>query len=335
MFLGLLPRLAFSRSAMSHINQIPSAKNRHPGLFKVTETVIQQLVEWVHDPDIANPSVSALGLVKFCSVVHALNGYRSINLLLETDHWEDAGILTRGLFELVLNLEEICRDARTAEEKAQRFILFGSLQQGLHARALVQYQIDTGRGTKEHGEKVREIDNFLESHFKQFLFVGKKGRKRWRDYWCNMSVRDLAERSYHPTRIHQYTIIYAFLSSFTHSAPMAVMSTFGWRPPDKDWEQFDREHLAKEQDNIILVISLATQFLLEILLFAGDVFPKIDLVWSLSIMNRVYEINGVSPPLASAELKQLKEVFEGNDEAKKEEFRQMLQRKGVLPKTSP
>ena len=115
---------------------------------------------------------------------------------------------------------------------------------------------------------------------------------------------------------------------------MAVMSVFGWRLPDKEWDHFNREHLASEQENVTFVIQFATQFLLEILFFAGDVFHKVDLIWALSIMNRLYEIYGVSPPLTSAELNQLREAFAGDDEKKKEEFRQMLRQKGVLPKTA-
>jgi len=73
-----------------------------------------------------------LGIVKLATSVRAFNLYRSINFLLENDHWEDAAILARSMFELLLNLEEVVRDERTAEERAQKYLRYQHLSKLLH-----------------------------------------------------------------------------------------------------------------------------------------------------------------------------------------------------------
>ena len=76
-----------------------AAKERYPEHFKISKMVINQLVKWRHRTDNPIPQ-TALGIVKFAYVIRAFNLYKSVNILLENDHWEDAAVLSRSLFAL-------------------------------------------------------------------------------------------------------------------------------------------------------------------------------------------------------------------------------------------
>jgi hypothetical protein len=247
--------------------------------------------------------------VKLCSAIHLLNSYRAINLLLETDHWEEACTNTRGIFELMLNLEEITKEPSMAEQQAKRFCDFGALQELLNARALAQYHIDTGRLVKANETKLQDLDKIAKGGFKQFLFTDKKRRMRWRDNWCNKSVRDLAYGSSNSMHAAQYQIIYSLFSCYTHSAPMAVLRTHIDGRPGQSREEVEREHAAREDENLLLVTSMATQFLLETLIHIGDSIPRYDAWWTLSILNELYGLYGVKPPMSDSELLELRSRY--------------------------
>jgi hypothetical protein len=127
---------------------IKNAKERYPEYFQISEMVINQLHEWIDRTDIPAHQ-TALEIVKFASVTRAFNLYRSINVLLETDHWEDATVLSRSMFELLLNLEHIVRSKESAEDKVKKYLRFQELQKYLHQISLIDYEVQTGRCSKE------------------------------------------------------------------------------------------------------------------------------------------------------------------------------------------
>lgn len=121
--------------------EMPSAEQRYPDLFQVTDEVIDQLHAWIdlgQKPEIN----TVLDVVRTACAIRAFNLYRSITLLLKTDHWEDAAILTRSIFELLLNIEEIQRDQAKAESKSRRFLAFEKLQEyhSYKSKPSVQHQ---------------------------------------------------------------------------------------------------------------------------------------------------------------------------------------------------
>ena len=87
--------------------------------------------------------------------MRALNQYRSIVNLLRNNHWEDALILVRSLFELLLNTEELCRRTDDIEKAAESFAADGHLQKCIATnlpgksqgrRSWIAYSRPRGRG---------------------------------------------------------------------------------------------------------------------------------------------------------------------------------------------
>lgn len=99
---------------MAETITVKPAPERYPEYFDIVDDVVNKLVEWIHTKGLA-PHKNALAFVKTLTIVRAFNLYKSINLLLRTDHWEDAAIIARSLFELLLNLEEVLREEDTCE----------------------------------------------------------------------------------------------------------------------------------------------------------------------------------------------------------------------------
>jgi len=274
--------------------KMPSAEKRYPNYFHLTDEVIDQLHKWIdlgHKPE---PN-TALDVVRLAFAIRAFNLYRSITLLLKTDHWEDAAILTRSMFELLLNIEEIQRDDARAESKARKFLLFEKLQQYLHARANHQYNIKTGRVSSSESELDR-VDRAAEALFRTFRLRTKKGETKWQSSWCGKNVRELFKASDQPIRMHQHEILYSYMSAFAHSAPLSVMTSVRLKHPLEDFDKLQLEHDAQEETQLKLITYLSTGFVLEIILRVRDILPDYDVKWNFRILTRLFVFYGVKPP---------------------------------------
>jgi len=270
-----------------------SAKDRYPDFFEVTDFVIKTLHQWIDRTSIPAPQ-TVLGLVLHACNVRAYNLYRSINNLLETDHWEDAAILSRSMFELVLNLEEIQREKGKEEKRARKYLRFNYLQQFLHKEALVQYNQVTGRSTQTEPERLVRMQKLTCSLFAEFR--KPKRTPEWQRSWCDKSVHRLAKDSADPMRCHHYRIIYSFFSDLSHSGPLPVMAQMLLGETQEEVDQLLNAHDDSEKDHMAVVLSLSTIWCLEILRRGSAMIPDYDMCWNFEVMKSLYKAYGVAPP---------------------------------------
>jgi len=272
---------------------IKNAKERYPEYFQIFEMVINQLHEWIDRTDIPTPQTK-LGIIKFASIIRAFNLYKSINLLLETDHWEDAMVLSRSIFELLLNLEEIVRDKESAEDKAKIYHRFQELRKCLHQINLIDYEAQTGHRSKEQVLKLTKLEKMTKSIFTEFL--SKRTKSGWETSWCGKSVYKLANDSASPMRIPQYKIIYSLFSDFSHSSPYSVMTTMALGNTPEETEQIYQGCENAEKKHMTLILILSTTWLLEILFIGRSRIPLYDVKWNFKVFKRIYKCCGVESP---------------------------------------
>lgn len=270
-----------------------SAKERYPEYFQISRIVINKLIEWIHRTDIPIPQ-TALGIVKFASVIRAFNLYKSINILLKNDHWEDAAILARSMFELLLNLEEVVRDDPPAEEKARKYLRYQHLSKLLHHFNDKRYEINTGRASKEENKKILEMEKGTRKLFVEF--TDKKKRGGWHRSWCGKSVRRLANESGKQNRQAQYELLYSYFSEFSHSNPLATMTTMVLGNTPEETKKLLQSNEEVEKMSMERVLILSTTWLLEILFIGRSEIPLYNMKWNFYVLRRLYKIYGVEPP---------------------------------------
>lgn len=279
---------------MAEVITIKPAPERYPEYFAIIENVIDKLVEWIHVTGM-RPHKSALAFVKTATIVRAFNLYKSINLLLRNDHWEDAAIIARSLFELLLNLEEILREEAVSEQKASKYLRFWKLQESLHILNDIEYEIATGRCSKERALLLEELKKNMDTLLKEFR--NKKSRTGWENTWCGKSVYKLASTSPNPIRIHHYKIIYSYFSELSHSTPYSAMTTWTEMKPGESDDLIAQRREDIEKENLVTVILLSTSWLMEILLLTNSQILSYDGKWNLEILRRIYKAMGLKPPI--------------------------------------
>lgn len=284
---------SFGMKTMKKEGRFKSAKERFPEYFRVSEEVISRLHEWIDRQDIPVPQ-TFLGIVKFAIVVRAFNLYKSINLLLENDHWEDAAILGRSLFELLLNLEEVVRDEQTAEIKAQKYLRYQHLSKLLHYINDKRYEINTGRTPKKEETRITEIEKNTRIIFSEF--VDKRRTSEWSNSWCGKSVYKLTKDSGKPLRLAQYKLIYSYFSEFSHSNPLATMTTIDLSETTEEMEKLKQNKEEIERASMARVLTLSITWLLEILFIGKSEIPLFDIKWNFKILRKIFRFYGVEPP---------------------------------------
>ncbi len=270
-----------------------SAKERYPDLFAITEFVIRHLHEWIDRASIPAPR-NAIECVLHACTVRAYNLYRSINNLLETDHWEDGGILARSMFELVLNLEEIQREPGKEEKRARKYMRFNYLQQYLQTDAIQQYKQKTGRSSASDSARHGQLQKIARSLFSEF--VDPKRKSEWQKSWCGKSVHSLAKDSKDAMRYHHYKMMYSFFSELSHSGPLPVMHNLILGETTEETKQLLEGQVDREREHTALVLSLSTIWLLEVLMRGKDMIPDFDLKWNLEVMKMLFQCYDVEPP---------------------------------------
>ena len=263
----------------SNIIQIQAAKERFPDLFGLTDELIQFFHDLMYCRDILSPQ-NNIDLIKLATLSKVNNLFISSNLLLQHDHWEEAKIINRSLFELLLNIEEIFRDEEKVEYKISRFLLFGELQKYLNYKADLDYKVKTGRMelTSELSEVIKKMDNAAERQFNVFLKKSKRS-KYWNQYWIEERPWELAEKSKNSVRMSQYQILYSDMSNFVHSSPASIMAGVQRKGMDENLES----EALEIGEQALLMISFAQ----EILFFVGKVSPKFDPLRMLEIARKV------------------------------------------------
>ncbi len=284
---------SYGMKTMKEEDHFKAAKERFPKYFSVSEEVINKLHKWIDRQDIPVPQTFQ-GIVKFATVLRAFNLYKSINLLLENDHWEDAAILGRSLFELLLNLEEVIRDEKTAEKRAEKYLRYLHLSKLLHYVNDKRYEINTGRTPKEEETRIAKIEKDVRIVFSEF--VDKRRVLGWSNSWCGKSVYKLTKDSGKPIRLAQYKLIYSYFSEFSHSNPLATMTTIDLGKTTEEMEKFKQNKEEIERASMARVLTLSITWLLEILFIGKSEIPLFDIKWNLKILRKIFRFYGVEPP---------------------------------------
>jgi hypothetical protein len=308
--------MAIWENAMSPIIEKKPATESYPEIFDTMTLIYECLKKWIAGarPLAERPHYSD---AQIGVVVRGLNQYGSIINLLENRGYEDALILTRSMFELLLTAEELVRqEAANPEKASMEFILFSQLQDYLRERTLELYQIATGRATKETEARVKWRDAKARDWFSPFWRpVSKPGRKkgkkkkksreiyeteggRWAPVWCGKRVDTLSDESENPMRKHQYETLYRWGSSLAHATPHVVFSAALPRvlqPTDK--EEFRSYMDLKEEKGLRVAASLSSSFLIEIVSLFADRFPDYDSDWVINDLPNIMTktLMGVDP----------------------------------------
>lgn len=267
----------------------PSAEEQYPDIFACLNKIISQVHKLVHSNPIPDDR-TYWGNVRIGLISRAFNQYKSIVNLLKTNHWEDALILTRSLFELLLYTEELLRNP-DSEKIAKRFCLFSELQGYLMSRELTLYQVLTGRLDPGVEDKIKkQWDKKAKETFSPFWYKNKKGRGKWRESWCNKNRAELSRSSDNPMRMNQYNLIYGRGSDFTHSSPIAVFAAFQNMEEGYNFQDFKNRSDSIEEQELKTVAPLASIFFLEILLLVGDRLPDFDHNWITKTLDTLKEL---------------------------------------------
>lgn len=231
--------------------------------------------------------------------------------LLEFSHWRAACILTRTLFEFLINIEYIFLKPEKSEELCAKFFKFGKFQQSLHVKKDIQnnqYNIHN-----KIDPKYFMIDDMIketESFFKEFIKKKKSdGTILWYSYWNIKSPREMVKELNNPDRIKQYNSYYSNLSDYVHGSPIFVSSGI-YLPEQIDNNEIDEienNHVFKQVNDLLL-------FSNDILRIIGNISPEfqetnldrfIQKIKELAVKN---DIKGISSDITLSEKKQDQDI---------------------------
>lgn len=254
-------------------SHLPSAREMYPEVFCPLDGMLGVLDDWFRGT--YELPFDELVLIKSAFANRANNALRCINAVLENGHWIDAAILTRSLFELLLNLEEILKDPEDRIRRARRYVLFGFLQDYLKAQAI--NELAKAGGTLGGHSKFTEVLEELKANVPVIFaeFLEKKGTKanishRWASSWCNKTVKKMANTSANPKRARQYQIMYCYASSLVHGSPATLSCTNAFGIAAGMNQQ---QTLAIERVTIMEYVYFAVHFCWDILSLSQDALP--------------------------------------------------------------
>jgi hypothetical protein len=270
-----------------------AAFERHPEYFEITDCIIEQVHKWV-DIDGLAALDSAVSFVKTVIIVRAFNMYRSINLLLRYDHWEDAAIIARSLFEFLLNLEEILRGDTEQDKKAKKFLKYSYLQEAIHTIKNMEYNILTNRAHEGAQESVQELKEIMDKLFAEFK--DKKSPIGWTRSWSGQSTYKLAASSGNKIRSVQYNIIYSLYSALSHSSPYAALTTHTEAKPEEAEQLLAERRNQYEERNMSEAILLSTCWFMELLMLCHTQIPSYYPKWNVDMLQKVYKVFGIKSP---------------------------------------
>ena len=179
------------------------------------------------------------------------NALKSVRVLCELAHWENAAGIARQLFELAINMEYInsCAD-RT--EQCVRYTKFGLMQMLEHESLTLTYNKEAGRQIDE--ARLHELHRFLDSEFREFRKVTSTGKIVTDMYWCGLNPRKLSERSKSKLRPNQYLILFSNWSEQAHGAPGALIQ--GILPRKFDPAKMIRDDTIRVAETSSMALSL-------------------------------------------------------------------------------
>jgi hypothetical protein len=256
-----------------------------------------QLLRYSHD-DVSNhvkksmPSPPPAGFgshletVHFACTAYAVNIYDAALLLLQSDYWEEAMTLTRSLYELLLNLDEVhCSDDKQTEKQAEKYLGFGLLQRYLSSRTGLVRGVYPGDDATVSEALFRSCDAHCESVFGAFrrsrLPASRPWHKTWADSWCGKNMRELADGSADYRLKESYDSFYFLSSCLAHATPHSVLSVVGVSPLFSDLDPARREEEVRKdrQRGWLNAWFCGTFFFIDIIEYTKDILMSFDRNW--------------------------------------------------------
>lgn len=214
------------------------------GLFRVLDEVVQEtrtslLGVGESQSDSARFDRAVLG--------RGLNILEAAQILLPVAHWEAASGLARQLFELLVNMEEIGRQADPSEARL-RYSRYGLLQHLLEHARRTEYNRATGRPVD--GDRVGRLDEVRANpDFGEF----RQGNDGWRRSWSGASVRTLAIRSASSIRAQQYEQLFRRWSEEVHAAPSTIVREMFRSQSSETWIEEDKRKVGEVLSMIVVL----------------------------------------------------------------------------------
>jgi hypothetical protein len=249
-----------------------------PEVFEALNRIREPLSDWLED-NFMPVSGTAAGVVKVGIVFRAANLHASVVALLRAGAEQDALILTRSLFELLVNTEELLRSPDDLEQKSKRFLNFVRLQQYLSSREMYLSHLFINGQAAPPILAVAQHDEQAEQDFAEFRYRDKKQRLRWRSSWCGKPVAVLASQSSSRMREIQYRIIYKAGSEMVHAGPSAVFPALYPHSETPTEARVEAYFLETREENLRLAAAFSSTFMAEIFLRLFDAIPGFDPSW--------------------------------------------------------
>lgn len=170
---------------------------------------------------LATPN-SSQQLVRFDTQVlmRGLNSLKAVRVLLEQGYWEYGVVVSRQLFELLVNVEYLGK-MPDREEATLQFARYGLLQFLRAEQRKIAYDEEKSRPV--NAEHKAMVEQHLDQDFMDFRSNTKDGSVGWVNSWCRKDTAALAKESADSMRVYQYDMLYRVWSEQTHAAPGALI----------------------------------------------------------------------------------------------------------------
>lgn len=247
-----------------------------PKVFVALARIREPLAQWLENAAAAQVPTPS-GVVKSGILFRAARQHHAIVGLLALGHFEDALILTRSLFELVLHTEQLTACSSDVDTRATQFLRFCRLELHLESRAMYALHLRRYGGSSD--QRIAEADRAAEDEFAGFSYTDRAGKHRWFQNWCAKSVAVMAEESSNAMRRAQYQFLYAKASRFVHGGSTAVFPAIypEGHPPDVAAAVAHYDDVREQ--NLRLAASFSSVFLAEIFGTLADRIPGFQPEW--------------------------------------------------------
>ncbi|MFJ9692667.1 DUF5677 domain-containing protein [Kitasatospora sp. NPDC101183] len=263
-----------SSTRNTRVTRVASPKTRLRPAFKILEDVAAA----GDRAAMATPGADD-PVVRFDAeiLIRGVNGLKSVRLLLEHGHWENAVAVTRQLFELLVNMEYLgtLGDRRQATLKYCRFGVLQLIDSKLRE---ARYNEKTGRPFD--AEWVSKLELLRGNSFSDFQGKPKAdGKVHFWQTWTGKKTKALAELSSSAMRAQQYDHLYSEWSEQTHATPSSLLDNI-FRGADTDWVE---EAIATDDRKTVETIMMTVVLFMELwgeLPNVPELDPAVGLGWT-------------------------------------------------------
>ncbi len=188
-------------------------KNKYNALYEHNKK-LQDIIEPRLDKQIHAKSLKAL-LTCF-AIGKAYKTHKAIMLLCENGYGQDAAILCRSLFDLMITIAYITKDP--TDKRAERFQDYDwIIRKKMYQYA--QNKPEAMKMIKEHSAHLKENENSIEEVLREADLAQSRYNYDPRYGWSIKSIRGMSEEV---GRVEAYDTVYSLQSNLTHSAIRAL-----------------------------------------------------------------------------------------------------------------